>query len=208
MTRLCLVVVFLGTLTGCANQSFTQSGFLDSYEHEPVEGFKDMVASVDRESLGSYRRVYIAEPEWRVDESVEVDAEAVSALSDYLVDAFRRELSQCLTVTDNLEPGVLTLRSALTDVDSVSRAMNVFTSVVFFGPVDNGGATVEFVLEDADQSVIVASGVGFEAGGLKEVTKSFSKYGHTEFALDEIAKGVKASLEGPQNLEPAGTGDR
>ncbi|MEM6817475.1 MAG: DUF3313 family protein [Pseudomonadota bacterium] len=195
MIRTILALGAMLFLSGCANQSFTESGFLEGYEHEPVPGFDDMVASVDREALQRHERVFIARPEWRVSEDVEVDAEAQEALRAHLIESLTREISQCMTVTEIEEPGILTLRTAVTDIDGVSRGLNLFTSIVLFGPVDNGGATVEFSLEQTTDGVSIASGVGYEAGGIAEVTKSFSQYGHARFALDEIARGIKASLE-------------
>ncbi|MEL7311353.1 MAG: DUF3313 family protein [Pseudomonadota bacterium] len=202
MLRVLSAVAVVAVLSGCANQSFTESGFLESYEHEVVEGFDDMVATVDHASLARYQRVVIAEPEWRLAEDVEVDEEKQVELSQHLRESLIREISQCLTVTDTLAPGVLTLKTAITDIDGVSRGLNLFTSIVFFGPVDNGGASVEFTLEDTSTELQLASGVGFEAGGIKEVTKSFSQYGHAKFAFDEVAKGIKASLEPAEPAEP------
>ena len=202
MLRVLSAIVVIVTLPGCANQSFTESGFLDSYEHEVVEGFDDMVATVDHESLARYQRVVIAEPEWRLAEDVEIDQEKQVELSRHLRESLIREISQCMTVTEIVAPGVLTLKTAVTDIDGVSRGLNLFTSIVFFGPVDNGGASVEFTLEDTDAETQLASGVGFEAGGIKEVTKRFSQYGHAKIAFDEIAKGIKASLETVETAEP------
>ncbi|MEO0576320.1 MAG: DUF3313 domain-containing protein [Pseudomonadota bacterium] len=192
--RIVGVVIAAMLASGCANQSFTESGFLEDYEtQQVVEGNESLRLSIDRAALARYDRVII-EPTLNTLDADTFSTEDADALAAHFTEVVSTALNECLTIVTAPEPGTLRLRAALTDFDGVSRGLNIFTSIVFFGPVDNGGATVEFALVDATNNETVVSGVGFEQGGIREIGKSFSELGHAKFALEAIADALKLEL--------------
>lgn len=192
-SRLYLLSIALVCLSGCANQKFTESGFLSDYDLNAVETTKDFRAAVDKDRLDNYQNIVVDTPIAWLGEQAPSDAQAIDELLLHFRDALTMQLGAGFTIVDEVGPQTLRIEAALTDVDGSNPALNAFTGIVAV-PVDNGGATIEFRVADSTTGSVIATGNGFAEGGALQVIKSFSRYGHARYALTKLAERVAQTL--------------
>lgn len=202
--RIAAVASALILTTGCATQSFTDSGFIVEQPAAPVHESETLRIAVNRESLGKFDAVLIELPQNLMEKQDEKSAELVELLQAELA----TKLEPRFRVAEAAGPKTLRLRTALTDVNRSSRALNIFTTVLLFAPVDFGGATVEFELDDSMSGETVAAGVALGNGGLGQALASYSKYGHAKYAVAEIAGDIAGALVEPTDHVASASGPK
>jgi hypothetical protein len=175
------------TLCGCAANQLTRSGQLSDYTRLQATADEDVQLFIAPGFEGTGLRAAVVDAP-----RIAPGSERLNALSQ----AQRQELlthlrSEIQARLDRLrdEPGSspLRIRSAITDVDTPNRAMNVATTLMLT-PVTTGGSTleIEVIDERSGQPVIamvcakkgnVASWAGF--------TSAYSLLGHAKNAIGD-----------------------
>lgn len=179
-------VLLLGPLAGCASMAPTQTGFLRSYNTlDTVEGNPNMKFFRDRAPV-QFHAIYIEPVRWALVGKADTDfnEDERQALMGQLSAALEEGM-KAYPVAAGPGPGVLRLRSAITDIRPSSPQANVLLSALLIGPIDNGGASVEIEATNGEGEGGVAAMSASETGKLFS-TGGFSRLGHAKEALSHL----------------------
>jgi hypothetical protein len=151
-----------------------------------VEGNPNMkfYRSADKAKLHA---IFIEPVQWKVDAktNANITDDEKRALTSLLAASLAENLKAYQTAS-RPGPGVMRVRSAITDVKTSSPEANVVLSVLLIGPLDNGGASVEIEAINGDSDARLAAMTASETGKVIS-TGGFSKLGHAKDALNSIA---------------------
>jgi hypothetical protein len=173
-------------LCGCATERVTHSGFLSDYSQlAPAHGnARDMVRlpppGLD---LSRYAGVVIDPP--KILAPGLTDAQR-RRLSFDLTDSLSVEFAAHLPVTTAHGPGILRVRTAITDVHQANVKQNVAT-LLFIPPLSNGGAAAEAEISDGGTQQVIAQIAFADVRGASSPSGFFSKTGHAKKVLQEFA---------------------
>jgi Protein of unknown function (DUF3313) len=182
--------------SGCAANQLTRSGQLSDYTQLQRTADEDVQLFVapgfDAKGL---RAALVDEPR------ISPGSERLSALSE----AQRQELlahlrSEIQARLDRLpvDPGSspLRIRSAITDVDTPNRVMNVATTLLLT-PVTTGGSTLEIEVIDERSGQAVMAMVCAKKGSVASwsgFTSAYSLLGHAKNALSDCIASFDAAF--------------
>ena len=122
-----------------------------------------------------------------------VDPDELDELVTYFEEAVTKELSNTLKNTDQLGPGVMRMRLAITDVEKTTPAMNVLPQTKITG-LGIGGASMEGELLDGATGERLAAVIQGEKGSVLSVGAGLSKWGNAKEVMDRWAKRVSERL--------------
>lgn len=210
-------VLAIAVLAGCAAtktgdaEDIRYSDYLSSYsglaptDDSDLAAFRYIKPGVD---LASYTGILVDKPEARM------SAEAVAEIGDedlaYVLGAFddslRAAIGAKFNLVDSPGPGVLRIRSCLTDADSATGAMTAFTRIVPTGAVLSGAktlatgtginvgkATAEMEVLDSDSGEQLAAGVDRRVG-TGVARNAFTDWGDVKSAFDLWAERTAERL--------------
>lgn len=145
-------------------------------------------------------RYAIGTVQWRLDREAKLSAEDRRNLESALNAALSAQL-QGLLSDGPRQAGDLTINPTITGVDPSSPAANVALSLLL-GPVDTGGASVQFQVTDTakgqDLGVLLAA-----KNGRLFSSKGFKRWGHAEQAFESAASALADFLsQGTPQTEP------
>jgi hypothetical protein len=114
------------------------------------------------------------------------------------VDGFRKIIIKGLSseymVVNDPGPGVLRIRSIITDINTSNPVLNTLTTVAFFLPLDMGGAAIKVDFFDSITGERVAAMVDEKCGTPLQFKSGFSRFGHAKGAFEAWAKELKLAL--------------
>lgn len=188
-----LLTVSVVFLTGCASKmELTQTGFLSNYDQlvqsETVEGmrfYRNEAINIQK----AYSKIMVAPVEIRLSPDADVkkfNEEEQAKLSTYFHDSLEEKLAKQFELTNEVGPGVLLLRTAITDVMPNKVYLNLHWSTTLLGG-GIGGASIEAELIDAQSNERVLAFIDAKKGKRLKYTKGLSKWGHTKEVLDKWA---------------------
>jgi hypothetical protein len=173
-------------LCGCASETVTHSGFLSDYTQlAPTQGdTKEMVrlppAGLDR--VG-FKGVFIDPP--TILAKGLTDDQRRRLASD-LADSLSKGFAAHLPIVATPGPGVLRVRTAITDVHQANVALN-FATVLVLPPLSNGGAAAEAEITDSGTKQVLAQIAFADVRSVSAPSGFFSKTGHAKKVLDDFA---------------------
>ncbi|MEA9390018.1 DUF3313 family protein [Acerihabitans sp. TG2] len=157
------------------------SGFLGSYDH--------LVPATDG-SMRMLRTPYALDPahtvitavEWRVTGSNRLSAEERAMLLSALKTGLQQEINR-LPATHSGRS--VEIRAAITDIATVSPALNVLSVALIAAPLDRGGAAVEIEAVDTDTgNQLAAMSMGYFAP-MSDLQARFSSLAPATIALNK-----------------------
>lgn len=169
-------------LSACSTHMATKtSGFLGSYDH--------LVPATDG-SMRMLRTPYALDPahtvitavEWRVTGSNRLSAEERAMLLSALKTGLQQEINR-LPATHSGRS--VEIRAAITDIATVSPALNVLSVALIAAPLDRGGAAVEIEAVDTDTgNQLAAMSMGYFAP-MSDLQARFSSLAPATIALNK-----------------------
>ena len=214
-------------LAGCGGQSLTQTGFLDNYDRLQPQPDHTPNAIYVKPGLAAsnYTKVIVEPVVWMPAPDTPVRNEKTKAtLQCNLRDALTKSLGERFTVIEDpgagcdLEPGVLRVRSAITNtrrglwwVNVPVQAAQVAVGAVGLLRPSAGSASEEIDVRDASTGEQLVATATYNNGLPYNITGSYLEYGHArrafritaELTRDQIVQGGSAPATGSDAANPA-----
>jgi Protein of unknown function (DUF3313) len=195
-TNLFLAITLATSIAGCSTMSANQSGFLSHYPDQKSDSSDTLRSSLEAATaLIDPSRVKLGEVEWRATASAEISAADQAHLLAQLHTALEQRIHELPPA-----PGghAVTIRAAITRVETISPPLNVLSTLAVFVPLEQGGAAVEIEAVDSDtgqQYAVLKQ--GYFAPPWK-LAAQFRRLGPAEVAIR------KASVDFASALHPVG----
>lgn len=175
--------------------SAPRSGFLTSYEQlqaDPADPRRLIYRRADVR-WESFTGVLIEPVRVNVNDLTPDEAKALSAaLEGFLAQSF----SGRFPIVARAGPGVLRVRTAVTDVRRANVGMNILTTLVA-APLVNGGAAGEAEILDSSNGQRLAAISWGSSGSVREIAGFYASMAHAEAALKRFAERI-ADLTYPE----------
>ena len=198
---LMVVVVFLSVFafSGCASKEVAMptSGFLDDYSNfEVIEGHKGFyVKQYSGRDISQYEKIMIAPPKIYFDtDSKKIEDEMLNEITQSLQKGLSETLEQKYDIVDSPGPGVLLIKTAITDVTANKVYYNLHWSTTLAG-WGIGGAVIESEFIDSQTNQKVVSVVSPKKGKRTKYFKGLSKWGHTNGVVEGWGEFLVDCLE-------------
>jgi hypothetical protein len=209
---LCLVLFGLCHLsTGCAAAG-KPSGFLDDYKgFVPGPDGIDLVWRKPGLDLGSYDKVLIERAVVYLDKDSQqraIDPTELKQLADYFEQALIAALKGGYTIVAEPGPGVLRVRTAITNLKAGSPVVHGTTTIIPVGLVVSGvkaavtgthlgvgEATIEAEFLDGATGERLAAALDRKVGRKGQLASGFAKWGHVKSAFEFWAKKLRQRLD-------------
>jgi hypothetical protein len=194
---ICLFAILAGS--GCASVKPTQSGYLSDYTHlHPAKAWLNWGTGYHRYSvrepvatdLAGVDSFYIEPIAWLVpeDDWLANDKTRKERVTKAFDQSLRDRFGEIRPIVCAPGPNSARVKAAVTGVSSARTLTNIAASVVF-GPISNGGASVEVeVLNPAGAQVAALSGAS-HGGGLDMVGYYF-RSGHAKQAVKRLSGDI------------------
>ena len=188
-----LLAGLTATLSGCASNGMTRSGFLGDYDvlgktkYENVLLFKAPGFEPSR-----YREILVEDAQvvTATGRIGGLEAEQVRELLDHV----NSELRHLQTKSEApASSGRIRVRVASTTIETPNRAVNTLTTLLV-GPVTTGGASLEFEAVDEQTDRRVAAASCFEHGNaLADFKGSYTLLGHAKSAITTCLERINSA---------------
>ena len=191
-----LTVLVPGLLTGCQAQKAANSGFLGDYSKlRPSPEVEDALYYQNpAKSLGDYDKFMIDPilvhfaPNAK---GTALDPAKLKKLTDYVYNETAKALSERYAVVEAPGPGVLRLRTALTDIKKTTPAMNIHPATKLSG-LGLGGASMEAEALDSQTGERVMAVVDSRQGDRLSIGAGLTELGHAKQVINHwIERFVK-----------------
>jgi hypothetical protein len=183
-------VLALALVVGCGGSTtHKDSGFLEDYSQlEPMgdKAGKARLYASPTLSIDSYDKILIEPMAFFLHpdaKGTNVDSGKVSEVTTYFDTLARDTLLHYYQVVDQPGPGVMRLKTALTDINTASPTKNVVSTIVIKTGVDVGGASIEAELLDSQTGELIASFVDSRKGRSFLNTKNYRSLGDSKKAI-------------------------
>jgi hypothetical protein len=213
---LAIIIGFAFTMaTGCATKpKMHQTGFLKDYS-QLKENPKGLVQwtyfKKDGVDFGAYDKVIVDYITFFFKEDAKykgIHPEELIEVAQYFNNAYVEALSGALTFTDKPGPGVLRLRTAITDLVPGKPVLGTWSTIMPPALVIShvkkattgshmGMGSVSFEIEaiDSQTDEVLGSAIAKNEGKKYRVGKTFSKWGQVEAIFDDFAKLTRKRFE-------------
>ncbi len=176
-------------MSGCAFKA-APSGFLKDYStlRESDEKKNLFISTNTREDKPKYTQLMLAPVTVTFSPTAEganFPEEDLQELTLYLETRLIKKFEEGFTITDKPGPGVLKLRTSITDVKSNKFFMNTVPNYTLLSGLGLGAAAVEaeFVDSLSDETILALK--YSRKGKRRKYFKGFAKWGHTKDVLNE-----------------------
>jgi len=207
-----VIGVALVTALGCATQP-KYSGFLIDYpvfEAGP-KGGADLVYFKEGVNFSNYDKIMMDHVVFYFKDDAEYKGIHADELNE-LAEAFHKAVADALglvyPLVDKPGPGVLRIRTAITDVVPSKPVLNTLSSIIPIGMAVTivkrvttgvhaavGQATIEGELLDSQTNERLAAVIDRKAAEKYKLINGMSKWGHVKDAFDFWAKRLRAFLD-------------
>jgi len=204
------ISIVLAMATGCATQKTARSGFLESYpafEPGPKDGVDSVYVKKDVD-FTSYDKIMVDHVVFYFSEDAKykgIHADELKELADTFHKAFAEALANAYPLVDKPAPGVLRIRTAITDLVPSKPGLSGVTTVVPIGLAIDlvksgaggghtgvGQASIEVEFLDSMTNERIAAALDTKPGGKLE---GLTKWGAAKGAFEFWAKRLKTSLD-------------
>lgn len=210
-----VLFLLMSLMSGCATPQHEFSGFLENYQgFEPAPEDKDALIyrkpGIDLSVLGQYDRVMI-DPVviWYKNDSQYkgIHPEALTRLADDFHQAAIEALGDRYPLVLLPGPGVLRIRTAITDLVATKPALNAATFVGPGRPVSTlskvvtgrhlfvGEAAIEVELLDSQTNERLFAYIDRRIGNKIDPIQGVTKWGHIKAAFDYWAQKLRKRLD-------------
>lgn len=141
--------------------------------------------------VGAHCAVQVDDIAWRASAADGLDAAEQADLAAHLRASLADAIGRLPAATD-AKP--VTVRATITQVETVSPALNATTTLLLFVPLDRGGAAVAFEAVDAESQAPLATLDWQGHAPLTSVRAHSSKTGPARVALDEAGAAFAEHL--------------
>lgn len=208
-----LVGFFLMAVTGCAQKTMPQAGFLKDYSQlgEDPMGFADLNYKKDNVVWGVYDKVIIDSVVFFLKDDAAykgIDADDFNELAQHWNDSMVKSMGQSYKIVTEPGPNTLRLRLAITDLVPGSPAAGTVTTVVPVGlaasslkklatgtHIGMGEAAFEAEIQDAQTGEILAAAMKKSTGSKYKIGKSVTEWGQVEGIFDEWTDNLRQRLD-------------
>ncbi len=179
------------------------SGFLEDYSQlKPGGNGKAAYLWLKSDAqFGNYKRFIIDQPliylkpgSASEGETVAINADDMKELADYLRNALIQSIDEQYEVVNEPGPGVLRVRTAITDVDPVSSG-NAAVKLLLSINLDVGAAALEGELVDTSTGERLAAMVDRRVGTRVGPTGGYTRWSHTKAAFRTWASRFRNRLD-------------
>lgn len=197
------ILIFSAALSACGTTMPTgQSGFLSSYAglstgDDPSQERVQAQAGIDPS------RIQLGEISMRPGTGPDLSAEERERLTAYLRLQLRQRVAE---LPQNPGGRAAVIRAAITQVETVSPALNMLSTLLLLAPLDRGGAAFEMEAVDATSGAQLAALKLGHYAPITDLLARFSKFEPTEIATRKAAQDFVALL-GPPGAGPAAKKD-
>jgi hypothetical protein len=180
--RQVLLITSIAALAACSTvMPNAPTGFLSSYTELSAAPDKASASLSSRLQIDP-ARISIEPVEWRVKAGVDVSSDEKAALLAQMQAALQSQVA-ALPAAPNGR--AVRLRAAITQVETVSPALNTVSTLLLFAPLDRGGAALEIEAVDASNGKqLAALTIGYFAP-MSEVKARFSKLAPAQLAVQK-----------------------
>lgn len=208
-----LAGILLAIVAGCAQNTYTQAGFLEDYSKlgEDPLGLADAYYEKTNVVWGAYNKVIIHQVTFFLKEDAEyqgIDADDLNQLAQYWNDSMVKSFSQAYKIVNQPGPNTLRLRLAITDLEPGNPATGTVTTVVPAGlaastlkkaatgtHIGMAEANFEAEVRDAQTGEVLLAGIRSSTGEKYRVAKSVTKWGQVEAIFDNWAGSIRERLD-------------
>ena len=189
-TRSILTVICAAIVCACSTvMAPSQSGFLTSYT--TLAPGADGSAVMRSKATIDPTRVRLAAVQWRVPASAGIGDEERRLLMGQFGDELAARVRELPAAPQGR---AVVMRAAITQVETVSPALNALSALVLVVPLDRGGASVEVEAVDPDTGEQLAALTLGHFTPLTEFKAHFSRLAPAELALRKAACDFGALL--------------
>jgi hypothetical protein len=192
----------MSLMVGCGGSTtHKNAGFLADYSQLSQMDKKDGKAKLYASptiSIDSYDKIMIEPMVFFIHPDVkgtDLDSKDITKLTTHFDSLVRDTLAHYYQVVDEPGPGVMQLKTALTDINTASPITNIATSIVIKAGVDMGGASIEGELLDSQTGELIASFVDSRKGRAFLNTKNYRSAGDAKKALEYWVKNTSEYLD-------------
>lgn len=188
--RLLFTAALSLALAACTTVQPTISGFLPGdLPLVPEDGKQHLLSGADGMAMWNSAEAYRLDPiVYRPVREALDSQQAAALLGDFEVE-LRESLEATWRPAEVQETRVVRVRAAVTDVETVNPVVNGFTMMLLGLPVDNGGASVELELLDANGQVLYRmSAAG--TGNVFQFWKGLNRRAFARSGLKKLAQHV------------------
>ncbi len=197
-------LLVLSTLQGCASVVPTESGFLTDYSqihatnklfHWGLGYHHFSTREATPSELTGIDSFYIEPIAWIVPETdwLANDPTRKERVTKAFDSHLRTKLGEIRPIVCQPGPNTARVRAAVTDVNSARTITNLLASIVF-GPVSNGGASVEVELINP-QGVQIAALTGASRGGALDMVGYYWRSNHAKSATRRLSADFAESVK-------------
>jgi len=173
-----LLWVSLATLAACSAMPTTQSGFLS----QPSQSSLTTTSGEDN-----------LEVIWKMDVEHDITPQEQAELKAVL----KRELEFALAQTKSINKlENIKVRAAITRIEAVSPALNWFTTILLFVPMDHGGAAVEMEAVNVRSNKVITQLRFASWTPISELKAHFTRLAPANLALTAAAHEFVGQLVG------------
>jgi len=181
-TLVLLLSVTVSVLTGCESMQATNSGFLTEY-HSPSSLKESVIVT------------------WKA----EGDSNLIDDEQTLLTSFFKAELEKSLD-SANLDLSSIQLSAAITRVETVSPALNWILTLALIGPMNRGGAAVEFKAINTKTAELITQLQFAQWTPISEFSARYQRLKPAQLALNSAAEHfVKLLKSKMKTTQPTAT---
>jgi|GEM_PF-853523 len=196
-----LVALLLLSLTACSVKKAQETGFLHDYSNLKAlpNAPETRYFETDCALWKKYRSVIVDPVEIHFTEdseaeNQEVDIPEVRELAEYFRASMIESLKEHYTITTEIGPNTLRVRTAIVDVKKVDVVANVISKAILYVPVDLGQAAIEGELTDSLTNERFAAIVDRKIGSMLSFTGTYTAWGATKNAFEDWAEQLSELL--------------
>ncbi|GBC63642.1 DUF3313 domain-containing protein [Desulfonema ishimotonii] len=209
------VCMTLMLMTGCASSPppMKKSGFLGDYSklQQGPDGGADYRYIRPNVDFSVYDKIMMDQVEFRFDEGAAykgIQPDELKKLADAFHKAMVEALQDSYPFVKESGPGVMRVRTAITDVVPSKPTLNTITTIVPVGlaissirkattgvHANVGQAAMEVEILDAQTGEPLATAVDREVGGKFDLVDGMTKWGHAEHIFEFWAKRMREWLD-------------
>jgi hypothetical protein len=200
----CALAMLAAASTGCAANKPTRTGFLSDYSRlTPTEAVLNWAGGrhkvmVNVPSLGELDGIdsfYVKPVAWLApeDDWLGHNTARRDRVTAALDQSLRSRLGKIRPIVEEPGPRTATVSAAVTDISSARPVINSIASI-FFGPITNGGASVEAEIKAPDGRQIAAVDGGSTGGGT-DIIGYYTRSGHGKKAVGRLAGELSDALD-------------
>jgi len=196
-----LVALLVVGLSACSVKKAQETGFLHDYSNLKTlpNAPETRYFETDCALWKKYSSVIVDPVEIHFTKDSEaknqqVEIPEVQELADFFRDSMIEALKDRYTITNEVGPNTLHVRTAIVDVKKVDVVANVISKAILYVPVDLGQAAIEGELTDSLTNERFAAIVDRKIGSMLSLSGTYTEWGATKNAFEDWAEQLSSLL--------------